>query len=37
VNGWDGYWYNAQTGEKFLPSEIPEEIAATYVAVNPNP
>ena len=37
VEGWDGYWYNAATGERFLPSEIPEETAATYVAVNPNP
>ena len=37
VEGWDDYWYNAATGEKFLPSEIPEMTAATYVAVNPNP
>ena len=37
VEGWDGYWYNAATGEKFLPSEVPEMTAATYVAVNPNP
>ena len=30
-------WYNAETGVGYLPSEIPEETAATYVAVNPNP
>ncbi len=35
VEGWDGYWYNAETGEKYLPSEIPELTEATYVAVNP--
>ena len=37
VAGWDGHWYNAETGAAYLPSEIPEETAATYVAVNPNP
>jgi surface protein len=37
VNGWDGKWYNAQTGEGYLPAEIPEETAAVYLAVNPNP
>ncbi len=36
VNGWDGYWYNAETGVAYLPGEIPEETAATYVAVNPS-
>jgi len=35
VEGWDGYWYNAETGEAFAPSEIPEYTAATYVAVKP--
>ena len=37
VNGWDGNWYHAATGEAFAPADIPEETAATYVAVNPNP
>ena len=37
VAGWDGKWYNLETGVGYLPSEIPEETAATYVAVNPNP
>jgi len=35
VEGWDGYWYNAETGEAFAPSEIPDRTAATYVAVKP--
>ena len=35
VDGWDGKWYNADTGVGYLPSEIPEETAATYVAVKP--
>ena len=35
VEGWDGKWYNAATGVGYLPSEIPEETAATYVAVKP--
>ena len=35
VEGWDGKWYNAETGEGFAPSEIPEMTAATYVAVKP--
>jgi len=35
VAGWDGYWYNVDTGVGYLPSEIPEETAATYVAVKP--
>jgi len=35
VEGWDGKWYNAETGEAFAPSEIPELTAATYVAVKP--
>jgi len=35
VAGWDGKWYNAETGVGYLPSEIPEETAATYVAVKP--
>ena len=37
VPGWDGHWYHVQTGVGYQPSEIPEETAATYVAVNPNP
>jgi len=36
VQGWDGHWYNAETGAAYLPSEIPEETAATYVAVKPS-
>lgn len=36
VEGWDGKWYNAETGVGYLPSEIPEETAAVYLAVNPN-
>ncbi len=35
VEGWDGNWYNAETGEAFAPSEIPDSTAATYVAVKP--
>lgn len=35
VDGWDGNWYNAETGVAYLPGEVPEETAATYVAVNP--
>jgi predicted ribosomally synthesized peptide with SipW-like signal peptide len=35
VAGWDGKWYNAETGVGYLPSEIPEQTAATYVAVKP--
>jgi surface protein len=35
VAGWDGKWYNAETGVGYLPSEIPEKTAATYVAVKP--
>ena len=37
VEGSDGKWYNVETGVGYLPSEIPEGVAATYVAVNPNP
>ncbi len=37
VEGWDGKWYNVETGVGYLPSELPEKTAATYVAVNPNP
>jgi len=36
VAGWDGHWYNVDTGVGYLPSEIPEETAATYVAVKPS-
>ena len=36
VEGSDGKWYNVETGVGYLPSEIPEGVAATYVAVNPN-
>ena len=35
VEGWDGHWYNAETGEAYLPAEIPELTAATYLAVKP--
>ena len=35
VEGWDGHWYNATTGEALTPSQIPEKTAATYVAVKP--
>jgi surface protein len=35
VEGWDGKWYNVDTGVGYLPSELPEMTAATYVAVNP--
>ena len=35
VEGWDGNWYNATTGEAFAPADIPEKTAATYVAVKP--
>jgi surface protein len=35
VAGGDGKWYNVETGVGYLPSEIPEGVAATYVAVNP--
>ena len=34
VEGWDGYWYDAN-GNAYAPSEIPEETAATYYAVKP--
>ena len=34
VEGWDGKWYTAD-GTGYLPSEIPEETAATYYAVKP--
>jgi len=34
VEGWDGYWYDAQ-GNAYAPADIPEETAATYYAVNP--
>jgi surface protein len=34
VAGWDGKWYTAD-GTGYLPSEIPEETAATYYAVKP--
>ena len=37
VAGWDGKWYNVDTGVGYAPSELPEMTAATYVAVNPNP
>jgi surface protein len=37
VPGWDGNWYNAATGEAYAPSKIPEETAATYLAVKPVP
>ena len=35
VEGWDGKWYNADTGVGYLPSEVPDMTAATYVAVKP--
>ena len=35
VEGSDGKWYDAETGVGYLPSEIPEETEATYVAVKP--
>jgi surface protein len=35
VEGWDGKWYNVETGAGYLPNEIPEKTAATYVAVKP--
>ena len=35
VPGWDGKWYNADTGVAYAPAEIPELTAATYVAVKP--
>jgi len=35
VEGWDGNWYNATTGEAVAPADIPEKTAATYVAVKP--
>ena len=35
VEGWDGHWYNAATGEALTPDQIPEKTAATYVAVKP--
>ena len=34
VEGWDGYWYDAD-GNPYAPSDIHEEIARTYYAVNP--
>ena len=34
VNGWDGYWYDAD-GNAYAPSDIPEETARTYYAVKP--
>jgi surface protein len=37
VDGWDGKWYNADTGIAYAPAEIPELTAATYLAVKPNP
>lgn len=30
-----GYWYNAETGQAYLPEEIPDLTAATYVATMP--
>lgn len=35
IPGADGYWYDAATGDSYLPEEIPDGKAATYVAVNP--
>ena len=35
VEGGDGKWYNVETGVGYLPSEVPQMTAATYVAVNP--
>ena len=32
INSADGYWYNIKTNERYLPSEIPSNHAATYVA-----
>ena len=34
VEGWDGYWYDAN-GKAYAPADIPEETAGTYYAVNP--
>lgn len=30
-----GYWYNAETGQAYLPEEIPDLTAATYVSTQP--
>lgn len=35
IPGSDGYWYNQDTGEAYLPEEIPSNKKATYIAVNP--
>lgn len=35
IPGSDGYWYNQDTGEAYLPKEIPSNKKATYIAVNP--
>ena len=35
IEGSDGKWYDAETGVGYLPSEIPEGVTATYVAVKP--
>ncbi len=34
ISGADGYWYN-ESGEAFLPSDIPDKTAGTYYAVFP--
>ena len=35
ISGADGYWYDAATSDAYKPEEIPNNKAATYVAVNP--
>ena len=32
INWADGYWYNKNTGERFLPAQIPNNVSATYIA-----
>lgn len=34
ISGADGYWYN-ESGEAFLPADIPDKTAGTYYAVYP--
>lgn len=35
IPGADGFWYDAATGDAYKSEEIPNNKAATYVAVNP--
>ena len=35
IPGADGKWYNADTGTGYAPADVPGEVAATYVAVDP--